>query len=177
MTLSPVSSPRPSPPWFFRSSKWVKWNELISTNLHSVSFRNIKNPDSSYSVFYDAIMLASKQFFSPSSTPFVLKKRPKPWWNASCRKAVALARQAFTTWKKCPSPLNKQNLNRLNAVMKRTISKEKNRSWSEYVENLDPRKGTSKLWNFTRSMFGFNKGSLNDWESIPSIDDYETPID
>lgn len=172
---------RRRPIWIFRDKLWSKWNELVSNNLNSVNFVNIRNPADAYALFYEAIMYASNALLSPSLSPSPTHhpscKSSQPWWNSICRKAVAAARKAFSLWKRLPTPENKSALNRLNAIMKRPIASEKNKSWLEFANNLCPRVWVTKVWKFARSMFGINKSSLNDWEHIPPLDDLESNLD
>ena len=166
---------QPPPTWCFRDKKWTRWNDVISSHLNTISFDNISSPESAYDALYSTIISASNSMFSPTAN----RRQPKscpPWWNEECSKAVGRSRQAYSRWKKCPSPSNKQELNKQNAIKKRTIIREKNAAWATFVDNLDPRKGTKKVWKFANSMMKVHKNSYNDWINLPSLP-YETVFD
>lgn len=124
-----------APRWKFDDKKWGEWNSAISSTLNSQSFSEIEDPAASHSSFTNAIIEASNKFFKRRHS-MLPKEKARPWWTEKCEKATRDVRKAHKTWKESLLPSDKTNLNRLEAIKKKTILAAKNDSWSNFIDNL-----------------------------------------
>ena len=117
-----------------------------------------------------------------SNSHFARKKKTspresqKPWWTKECHIATKNARKAFKTWRSTLQQEDKTYLNKMEAIKKRTILAEKNRSWERHIETLDDG-NAAKFWKFSKTMMNGRRETtntpLNNCNGEPIIDPLE----
>lgn len=74
-------------------------------------------------------------------------------------KITAEVKRARSLWLQSPRAVNKMNLNRLEALKKKVILKEKRHSWDTSTKSLDPKTSCKKIKDFANNMSGSSKRS------------------
>lgn len=111
-----------NPNWRFNEEKWEEWNEEISKTLTTNKLSNATSPESAYSILYSSIIEASQIHFTPNRNALA-REKPKPWWTSQCKKATSMVRRAYNKWRSSLLQSDKTELNRLEAIKKRLLSK------------------------------------------------------
>lgn len=106
----------------FNEEKWEEWNEEISKTLTTNKLSNATSPESAYSILYSSIIEASQIHFTPNRNALA-REKPKPWWTPQCKKATSMVRRAYNKWRSSLLQSDKTELNRLEAIKKRLLSK------------------------------------------------------
>ena len=104
------------------------------------------------STFHDI----SKKCIPKSSTR---SKRRNPWFNDECKTAINKRKSALRTFNKNPSRENHMHSKLARAKARRTIKDAKRTSWRQYVNKLNSRTPTKKVWDMIRKVSGKNKKS------------------
>jgi len=140
------------PNWHFSDKKWTAWNEDIRMDLSAANLNDIHHPLTAYSTLQEALIRASEFHFKPkrSKNP---KEKIRPGWTRACQDAVSNARAARRMWMENPlSPVLKTELNRLEAIKKRTIRQSFDESWESHIASFEKDRKLKKFWSFTRQM-------------------------
>ena len=163
------------PTWKFDDSKWQEWNQDLENLLKGKNFKPNQSCETIYNNFYAALM-------ETSNTHFTYKKKTspgesqKPWWTIECHIATKNARKAFKTWRSTLMQEDKTYLNKMEAIKKRTILAEKNRSWERHIDTLYDG-NASKFWKFSKAMMNGRRETtntpLNNRNGEPIIDPLE----
>ncbi|KZS21257.1 Uncharacterized protein APZ42_011851 [Daphnia magna] len=148
-SLSISSSPikTPNEHWKFNRNRWEEWNGDIECKTTPGILTAAETPNEAYQSFYSAIIEASNKHFKPKR---INKEPKKPWWTPLCKKTTKEARKAYKLWRSTLLPSDKNNLNKLEAIKKRTIMAAKNQAWSNHIASMD--KNTIAFWRFAKQM-------------------------
>jgi hypothetical protein len=109
----------------FNRNRWEEWNEDIESNTTPGILTAAETPNEAYQSFYNAIIEASNKHFKSKRKN---KEPKKPWWTPLCKKTTKEARKAYKLWRSTFLPSDKNNLNKLEAIKKRTIMAAKNQT-------------------------------------------------
>jgi hypothetical protein len=175
LDISPPNIPNPN--WKFADEKWYDWNEMVSNSLTENKLRDSSSPEEAYNTFYTSIINASKELFAPNKNPLP-KESPKPWWTPQCKKATSAARRAYNKWRSTLLQTDKIELNRLEAIKRKTIMKAKNESWTKYIDSLDHPGNTSVFWNFAKAIIN-GKKTQHVWPNLIDASNHQltTPME
>jgi hypothetical protein len=153
-----------NPNWRFNEEKWEEWNEEISKTLITNKLSNATSPESAYSLLYSSIIEASQTHFTPNRNA-MSREKPKPWWTPQCKKATSMVRRAYNKWRSSLLQSDKTELNRLEAIKKKTIIKAKNDAWEKFIGSLDQPGNTTTFWNFAKFMLK-EKRTKQSWPTL-----------
>jgi hypothetical protein len=134
-SLSIGSSPikTPNVHWKFNRNQWEEWNEDIESKTTPGILTAAETPNEAYQSLYNAIIEASDKHFKPKR---INKEPEKPWWTPLCKKTTREARKAYKLWRSTLLS-DKNNLNKLEAIKKRTIMAAKNQTWSNHIASME----------------------------------------
>ncbi|KZS03663.1 Uncharacterized protein APZ42_033559 [Daphnia magna] len=144
----PIQCRNRAPSWNF---KHADWNKAISQCIRTSEFYTTHAPETKYQILQAAMLQATK----PSKIKMLKTNQqnethiPNPWRNERCKKAVAQARRAK------------------NACDPKT-GEEKQKSFNNFISNLNPMSSTSKTWAFVKKMVA--KAPAPDYNSSPIKD-------
>ena len=168
---------RPERPIRYNTEKadWTKYKEITS---EIQEYKDELTIEESYKIFIDQIIKAADESI-PMTQPH-RRKKEVPWWTAELQNLVTekhktsnklirlkkqldkLTKSGEITQEKMGKIMHKTieikntriNLNRMSAVFKRAVRKEKETSWKKYVSSINSRTPLKKLWKRFRKVNG-----------------------
>ena len=79
---------------------------------------------------------------------------PKPWWNSECQSAFRERERLYRIFKRTQLDADKVRWKRARASAKLVFTREKKRSWQNYVSLLNPGTPSSRVWDMVRRIRG-----------------------
>ena len=145
-----TSTPQPSAPrWNMHKADWGTFRLLCQEKLGYGTHNNATNPIENFSstllgIAAETIPKTSKQHH----------RQAVPWFNDSCKSAVAERKTCLQTFTKNPTNKNLSNLRVFRAKARRTIRENKRDCWRSYVSQLNSQTPMKKIWQMIRRISG-----------------------
>jgi len=144
------TSPAPTADrWAFRKADWTKFQNLCNTTFDRQAI--LQSPDP-IQEFTNSLINAAHQSIPTSNG--TNKNPPKPWFNADCKRAIAIRRRAYRRVHSNPSSSNITNYRLAKAQARNVTRENKRKSWAEYVTKLNSRTPSRKVWKMIRKISG-----------------------
>lgn len=140
----PRTNTLPQSSWNFKKAKWHKYLEELEEKLNPCNFDFIKDgPDKNNKKLCNIIIEAAKRYI-PKGRQF----RYKPFWNETLTK---LKTDRENARKKAESTGEQNDVvewRKIAAKFKRTINESRRSAFNKFIENLDYRKDSGKVYKF-----------------------------
>ncbi|XP_069170437.1 uncharacterized protein [Procambarus clarkii] len=98
--------------------------------------------------------VGSRHFRRTSGQTTNPSRRGAPWWTPECRQAVLDRRRAWNSWRRHPTPLQRQTFRRADARCRQTVLLAKRKAWANYCASLRFDSSSAGAWAFVRKMTG-----------------------
>lgn len=145
----------------FKHCDWASYSKRIEELL--IDFSIPSDLQSFYDMFLDAIQTAANEFIPYIKIPqhFNTKFSPKQYWNPELSKAVAERRLALAIFRRCPSPVNLENLQDKISSAQRVIRLARCRSFQRFCSSIDETSSPSVMWRKMKWMKGYRSSTNN----------------
>ena len=143
----------------YRKTNWAKFRSLCES---FISFPSMDNPEEATTALCSGISRLAALCTPSSPTPS--RRKPVPWWNMDCKKALQNRRKALRQVKRNPTPENLLNYRKLRAKAKQTFKQSRVQSWQTFVAQLSPHTPPKQVWAMVRA-FEKNSG----YHPIPGL--------
>ena len=147
------------PQWNFAKADWSTFDTLCNTKINNNLFSAdseemfLNNNDKMATFTSLLIEIATETIPKTSPNP---KKKPKPWFDETCKDAIKQRHAAFRKLKCSPTPANAANFKLLRAKCRRTIKQQKRASWRQYVSTINSNTPMKKVWDKISKITGKN---------------------
>lgn len=143
---------RPSettPKWKVEEAEWSKYNKEMSLEKE---FESFDNHIEAYNFFVGKMIESGiKCIPKTQGNP----KRPAvPWWNKTCAALRRVTRKCFRRYKTSGSHVAKTTYLRNQAKQRRYFKKAKRDSWIYYINGINSKTPSSKIWKKIKKLSG-----------------------
>ena len=145
------------PKWVFDENKWGDWLDKLDEEPRPTQIPPL---DEEIKEFIRPLIDAGGEIFKKSS-PRVVEKYNKYWWNEDCARATALRRRARAKMIKEGTPANVLNYRKLTAAARKIHKMAKRLAWRKYVSQITPKTSSKDIWNIIRNFRGYSPRTLS----------------
>lgn len=137
--------------WKLKEADWPSFSTECSCRL---SYDEVCNAEDQIEAFATVLLEIAETTIPKTSTkPRSIRN---PWYNETCKSAVAARKVALKNFNSHPNIGNLDNFKLFRAKARRTIKNSKRDSWRSYVSKLTSKTPMKKIWNMVRRISGKN---------------------
>ena len=141
------------PRWKLEKANWDAFQKISTIRMNTFQQENLMDVN----VFNAELvkkMVQSAEETIPKTTG-ARRTKNVPWWTDECRIAIKKRNKAFRKLKKINSQDTLIEYNRAQAVVRRTIRKQKRTFWRQYCNSIGREVQLSDVWGMIRRMGGY----------------------
>ena len=135
--------------WNINTADWGLFCKLSSPKYPTDSFEDLNDL-----VSYFTTMIFNAAIASIHRSSGRINKKCVPWWNAECKKAIKIKRQAWTKYRRQKNDANFIDFKRASAVARKTIRGAQKESWRMYVSTINEQTPINSIWEKIHKIAG-----------------------
>ena len=174
------AQPERMPQWNLSKADWQTFQALclskINTDIFSADSEEMFMANGDKMAAFTSCLLDIASETIPKTSPHP-RKKPKPWFNDSCKEIIKQRHAAFRKLKCSPTPMNAANFKHIRAKCRRTLKQQKRASWRQYVSSINSNTKMKTVWEKINKITGKKSNRLlyhlqdNSGESVVGKDE------
>ena len=139
--------------WIFKTAKWGQFEYMCENEMAKIDL--MEEGEEVDKKFRAILIEVAKQTISKSKG--TMKRKAVPWWTDECSAAVKERNKALKVLKRTHNFQNLIKYKQAQAVVRRTIRKEKRQSWRNFCNKIGRSTPVGEVWGMIKSMRGVRR--------------------
>ncbi|KAK2724485.1 hypothetical protein QYM36_001103 [Artemia franciscana] len=162
-----------SPRFSIQKANWSEFDEALKSMEIDKMLMLAEEVDQKIEIFQGKLLEAAEKTI-PKNKHNLKGQKSTPWWNEDCEEAKKELKKRRQKYDRIPTLDRYIKVKRAHARFRKKVKEAKRHSWHTFVENLDFRESSAKVYRFIKCMNTRNQARE---DNPPTVVNGETLVD